>query len=209
MAKTSLPMKNQVLELRPRTINSKGFTLIEILIVLAIIAAIMMMGLSRIQRKDNNVKSVVRNLAVLAKETRNQARLTGSTFRLVINMDRAKPQYWVEKAGGIELRDPDAKEEDEKKSDEKPKNSFEIFKKLTKKEQELPKGLHFKSVEILGLQPFTEGVGYIYFSPEGFTDAAALQITDDQKINWTLVYSPLTGHVDILTEAKSLKDVSQ
>jgi len=167
-----------------------------------------MMGLSRIQRKDSNIKSVVRGITVLSKETRNHARLTSSTFRIVVSLDKEKPEYWVEKSSSIEIRDPNKKEIDEE-DEKKPKSSFSIFKKLTKKEQALPNGFYFSSLEVLGLEPITSGKGYIYFSPEGFADAASLQISDGKNLNWTLIFNSLTGHADIIPEAKSLKDVSQ
>jgi general secretion pathway protein H len=205
-------MKSPALEVPQKLrlkINSRGFTLIEILIVLAIIAAVAMMGLSRIQRKDNNIKSVARNITVLAKETRNHARLSSSTFRIVINLEKEKPDYWVEKSSSIEIRDPNKKEETSDEDDKKPKSTFSIFKKLTKKELSLPKGFYFSSLEVLGLEHLTAGKGYIYFSPEGFTDAASLQISDGKNLNWSFIFNSLTGHVDLIPEAKSLKDVSQ
>jgi len=187
--------------------SSAGFTLIEILIVLGILAAVMAFGLSRIQQKENNIKSVARNFLVLSKEIRNHARLTGSTLRLVIQLDPEKPKYWVEKSSGTEIRAAD--EEDKKlDDDEKPKTSFQIFKTLNKKEKELPSGLFFSSLEITNQDPITQGTGFIYYSPEGFIDASALQITN-KKITWTLIFNPLTGQADLLPEAKSLKDINR
>src|SRR5688500_10840042 len=70
---------------------SRGFTLVEVMIVLGIIAAVLALGLGRIKRQDNNVKTVTRHMKVLIKETRNRARLTSSTMRLVLQIDNEKP----------------------------------------------------------------------------------------------------------------------
>lgn len=189
---------------------SSGFTLIEILIVLAIITAVIAVGMTRIQKKENNIKSVARQFTVLGKEIRNHARLTNSTLRLVVELNEKKSRYWVEKASGVSLRDTEEqKETSKKKDDEKPKSPFQIYKPLTKSEKSLPAGLFFSSLEIHDQNPVKEGQAYIHFSPEGFVDASALQISDGKKITWTLVFNPLTGQSDILTEAKSLKDITR
>lgn len=186
-------------------LNNKAFTLIEILIVLAIIASVLALSIPRIQKRENNIRSIARQMSVLAKEIRNHARLTNSMMRLAVNLSQKSPKYWVEKASGVELR---LSKEDEKLDEEKkPKSSFQIYKSLSRKEKELPSGLFFKSVEVHNYEPIQEGIGYIYFSPQGFVDFSALQITDNKKLTWTLVFNPLTGQVDTLTEAKELKDL--
>ncbi len=193
-----------------RASRSLGFTLIEILIVLGIIAAIMAFSFSRIRKNENNIRSVARNLIVMSKEIRNHARLTNSTMRLVIQIDPNNPKYWVEKSSGHEIRDANSKEEiaDTTSSEDTPKTTFQLFKTLTKKQKELPKGLFFNSVEVINQDIVSDGYGFIYFTPEGFVDAAALQITD-KKNTWTLIFNPLSGQADFLPEAKSLKDISR
>ena len=186
-------------------LNTKAFTLIEILIVLSIIAAVLALSIPRIQKRENNIRSVARQMSVMAKEIRNHARLTNSTMRLALDLGEKEPKYWVEKSAGVELRL--AKEDEKLDEEKKPKSSFQLFKTLTKKEKDLPPCLFFKSVEVLNYEPVTEGVGYIYFSPEGFVDFSAIQITDKKKLIWTLVFNPLTGQVDTLTEGKELKDL--
>lgn len=199
--------KNNFLSLPDRALSSFGFTLIEILIVLGIISAIMAFSFSRIRKNENNIRAVARNMIVLSKEIRNQSRLTSSTLRLVIQFDPNKPKYWVEKSSGHEIREENSKEKISSDEDA-PKTSFQIFKTLNKKEKELPKGLFFSSLEVINQETVTDGYGFIYFTPEGFVDAAALQITDKKNV-WTLIFNPLNGQADFLPEAKSLKDISR
>ncbi len=193
--------------------SQKGFTLIEIMIVLAILAAVLVVGAPRLVKKENNIKSVAHKFIVLSKEIRNKARLSNSTYRLVINIDPQDEKYWVEKANGPQPVDPEAMEKEREKSEkdeEAPPPLFQIDKSVFKKEQSLPSGLHFASVETVNTKaPITSGVAYIYFFPEGFVEASALQITNGNNLTWTLVFNPLTGQADIIEKASSLKDIQR
>lgn len=194
--------------------NTHGFTLIEIMIVLGILGAVLALSLNRIKKNDNNIKSTIRELSVLSKEIRNQARLTQSTFRLMIELSDNKYSYWVEKGNNVERRDTklnifeEYKKEQEEKDKEKnkPISSFQLFKKLTKKEKKLPSGISIKSVEVQNMEPITNGMAAIYYSSEGYVEASVIQI-GDAKNTWSLVINPLTGFVEILEEAKTLKDL--
>jgi general secretion pathway protein H len=84
--------------------NKKGFTLVEILIVLGIMGAIIALGLGRIRKKDNDIKKVAREFYILGKEVRNKARLKNSTFRLVFQLDEGQQKYWLESAQGFQGR---------------------------------------------------------------------------------------------------------
>lgn len=194
--------------------SQKGFTLIEIMIVLAILAGALVVGAPRLFKTDGNVKSVARSFVILSKEVRTKARLTNSTYRIVIDMDAKEPQYWVERANGPQPVDPEAyekaKEKDSVKSEDAPPPLFQIDKSITRKEKVLPSGLRFGSVETVNMKaPMTSGVTYIHFFPEGFVEAAAVQITNGNNLTWTLVFNPLTGQADIIEKASSLKDIQR
>lgn len=186
-----------------------GFTLIEILVVLGIIAGMLTLGIGRIRKQDNNVKYVMRKLVVLIKEVRNRARLQHSTFRIVIHMEKGKDRYWVEKSNNPFLIDTKA-DKDKKSSDEKKPSGFQMEKAIFKKEQDLPNTLHFGSVETLSAdKPITEGDAYIHFFPEGLVEVAAIQITDRKNLTWTIVINPVTGQSDIIPKAQALKDLQR
>lgn len=193
--------------------RQRGFTLIEILVVLAILAATMTVLLPRMFRSSGtNVREVTRNFIVLGKEVRNRARVANATMRLVIDLNPANPKYWVEKANGPQLVDPNAAEktEYEKEMEKEKASPWEMDKVLTKTEKELPSGLYFASVETEHMEsPQTEGVAYVHFFPEGLMQATAIQITDRKNLTWTLLFNPLTGQADIAEEAKSLKDLTR
>jgi len=196
--------------------TKKGFTLIEVMIVLAILGAMIVVGAPRLFHKENNIKSIARHFIVLSREIRNKARLNNSTYRLAIRMEPNKETYWVERANGPQMIDPAKAEEDEKNKDKYDKDHppppppFQIDKSLTKKETPLTGEMHFTSVETAGMKaPVTEGVAYIHFFAEGFVEAAALQISVGKKLTWTLVFNPLTGQADIVEKAQALKDVQR
>lgn len=196
--------------------NKRGFTLIEVMIVIAIIAGLIAVGAPRLLKKDANMKTVARQLTVLVKEIRNQAKLFNSTYRLVIRIEQGHESYWVEKSNGPALIDTEKLKEEyegKNKSDTKDKDAppplFQIDKRLSKKEKTLPSNLHFAQVETINMsQPVTSGLAYIHFFPEGLLEASAIQITDN-KNTWTLVFNPLTGQADIVEKATNLKDISR
>ena len=73
--------------------------------------------------------------------------------------------------------------------------------------KKLPSGLFFGSIETESTEkPLTDGLAYIYFSPEGLVERSAIQITNKEKLIWTILFNPLTGHADIFERAVSLKE---
>lgn len=191
---------------------NQGFTLVEVMVVLGIIGMIIALGLSRVRKKENDIKKVARQFYVLGKEIRNRARLKNSTFRLMIKLDEGAQEYWVESAQGFQGKLSDKEIEERQKEierldkDERPPEVFEKDTAILKKEKKLPEGLFFKSVENLDQNPMTIGTASIYFFPNGFVETTALQITDRKRVTWTLIYQPLTGQADIIPDERSLRD---
>ncbi|MGZ3796951.1 MAG: pilus assembly FimT family protein [Pseudobdellovibrionaceae bacterium] len=198
------------------SLSRRGFTLIEVMIVIAIIAGLIAVGAPRLLKKDANMKTAARQLTVLVKEIRNQAKLFNSTYRLAIRLDAGQESYWVEKSNGPVLIDKEklkeeieGKNKDKKPEDNAPPPLFQIDKKLSKKEKILPSNLHFVQVETMNMsQPVTSGLAYIHFFPEGLMEASTIQLTD-KKNTWTLVFNPLTGQADIVEKAVNLKELSR
>jgi general secretion pathway protein H len=187
------------------------------MIVLGIIAAVIAIGLPRMNFKNDNIKKVVRELSVLTREVRNQARLKNRTYRIVFNMpkDQKGPgTYWVEYAEGA-LPAPSAETlEKQKAAAEKAgqavKQAFQRDTKILKKDREIPSSLAIGQIETLRTpEPQTAGEAAVYFSPEGLVEKAAIQITNRKQLTWTLIINPLTGHADIVEKAVALKDVTR
>lgn len=173
-------------------------------------AAVLVLGLGRIRKNDNNIRTTFREITVLSKEIRNHSRISQTFFRLMIDIKPEASRYWVEKGNAVERKDPKliykTAEEKQADGDNEKKSSFTVFEKLTKKEKVLPKGISFKSLEIQNSEPMTEGLGAIYYSPEGLVEASIIHITDN-KNTWSLFINPLTGIVEITDEEISLRDL--
>lgn len=202
MPSTSLPRSSR---------KRAGFTLIEVMIVISIIAVAIALAVPRIFKSESNIRSVARTLTVLSREIRNRAKLSNSSMRLVVDMRQEPHRYWVERATGKVLIAKDLyKEKQDTGNEENKKPPYAIDTLLTKTEKSLPKGLFFKSLETLYTEePIESGLAYIHFSPEGFMEAAALQIGDKKDMVWTLLFNPLTGQAEVLPEPKTLKEITQ
>ncbi|MBX2989279.1 MAG: prepilin-type N-terminal cleavage/methylation domain-containing protein [Bdellovibrionaceae bacterium] len=210
MAEAVLAPTSRKTTSKPSPRSRSGFTLIEIMIVIAIIGAAIAIATPRLFKKDTNIKSVARQFLVLGKEVRNRARLSNATMRLVLDLDPAEPKYWVERAKGPQLIDPEAEEKRDEEEDGKKPPMWDMDTVLIKEKRKLPSGLYFGSVETLHMKaPQTEGVAYVHFFPEGLMEAASIQITDRKNLTWSLIYNPLTGQADIVESARALKDVNR
>ncbi len=210
--------------------TTRGFTLLEVIITVTIIAAVVTMVLPRIGGRSNEVRATVRKLAVLSRDLRSRAKLNNATYRLVIALsdeegeeaDKKKKQtYWVERAQGEVLnnydpKDPpklqskeDKEKENERDADDKsPPPPFAPDPQVMKKPDELPADLMFESVELVNVkEPITTGIVYIHFLPNGYTDEAAIHLKRGEKVAWTLAIDPLTGRMDILDEFRKLEDL--
>lgn len=199
---------------RQKNFNKSGFTLLEILIVLGILGVLVAFGIPKFKDPKNNIKAVVRKMATLSREIRHQARMKRMTYRLVLRMggenSANKDAYWVEAAPGNTLIPSEQTLESIAKlnADEKPKEAFEKVTSLVKDERELPNGLFIGSVETPGSSgPVSQGLAYVYFTQEGLVEKAMIQITNKDKLTWTLILNPLTGHVDVVEKAMRLKEL--
>lgn len=174
--------------------------------------------LPRLLDKKSQHQKVFREFVIAGKDLRNRAKLGGVTYRLAFRLTENQQAWWVEKSNKLVLIDKKKMEEARladksrfRSDDEgKPPPEFQPDTSIFKKEQTLPKGFSFKQVES-GPQDLisTDGTAYIHFFPQGLIEPSTLQILDDKKNVWTLVFNPITGHSDIIPEAKTLKDLTR
>lgn len=198
--------------------NKKGFSLAEIIIVIAIIGAILAVVLPRLGDKKQDTRKIFREFTIAGKDLRSRAKMTGTTYRLAFQLDQDQQNWWVEKSNKVSLIDKKkydeernkSKETFEKDDDKKPVSDFEADTTIFKKKQSLPKGFSFKHIES-GTQDLiiTEGLAYIHFFPQGMIEPSAIQIEDPKKNIWTVVYNPITGQTDIISDPKLLKDLAR
>lgn len=191
--------------------TSRGFTLIEILIVLALVAGLAIYTVPKLSSGDQ-VRASVRRLTVITKQAQTAARLSGLVHRLVIDMPedpKSAHTYWVERANrkDLKLAFSNADDDEKKEGEETSATGFEQDEKTTKKKEELPGSFYFEDIEFSEKSKVEKGRAYIYFFPQGLVTKAAIHLTNRKAIKWTILLNPLTGVGTVLTEYKSLKDL--
>lgn len=200
--------------------NNRGFSLIEISIVILIIGGLLTIALPRMSFNKVDTPKVIRALTNTVKEVRNRAKLYGTTYRIAFRLETDNQAYWVEKSTSVTYIDKAALEKarDQARSsfrkDEKEENKvaplFQPDSTFFKKEQTLPKEYVFKLIES-GSQnvSYSDGTAYIHFFPQGFIETALIQLQDPKKNIWSITFNPITGQSAIIPEAKLLKDLEQ
>lgn len=192
-----------------------GFTLIEIMIVMAVITAVLAFGAPKMFSNASQMRSAIRKLAVLSREIRNVSRLTNSTGRLVIQMDDEKGHtYWIESAPGnaMALSEDAQKNLDSmtsmQREDQGEKEQFTVDTRIVKSPVQLPRGLFFTDVEYGNKrEPVTKGKTYVHFFPHGLSEEVAIHVSDKKTLNWTITVHPLTGRADVFERKATLKEL--
>ena len=195
--------------------TSAGFTLIEIMIVMAVITAVLAFGAPKMFSNASQMRSAIRKLAVLSREIRNVSRLTNTTGRLVIQMDDEKGHtYWIESAPGnaMALSEDAQKNLDSmtsmQREDQGEKEQFAVDTRIVKSPVQLPRGLFFTDVEYGNKkEPVTKGKTYIHFFPHGLSEEVAIHVSDKKTLNWTITVHPLTGRADVFERKATLKEL--
>ena len=199
----------------PKTISSPnrsrrcqaGFTLVEILIVIAIVSLVLSMGLPAISRVTyTRLNSTTRKFVGLVRTIRNDAILLSSVYRLVIDFEHAT--YWVESQKAFELLSlapPPPPKKKGGKAEEAPPSNFVLVDKFSKKPITMPPGIVIEGVlkEKEGLRK--EGLAYIHFFPNGFNDQAIIYLNKEGNTGegYSLIVRPTSGRVDIFGERKT------
>lgn len=194
----------------------RGFTLIEMLVVLALAVLVIGLGLSSMGNlTSTQLRTQTNRLAAAIRHTYSRAVAHGLHMRMVLDMDA--DSYFVEASDQPiflpatkrkEAEDPDAPTEEEveqAKEDadldvgETPKFRLKraqyqedgVIAKVT-----MEKGIGLDGVLTSGqTDEFRTGKAYIHFFPNGFVEPAIIHITDGEEGFLTLVVDPLTGKV--------------
>lgn len=195
--------------------KQSGLTLLEIMIVLAIIAGVVLTALPRLSGQNNQMRQSVRQLTAISKQLQLQAKLQGAIYRLVIDLgkDERSPQsYWVEKSTNQTVLKPDEMDapigELEKKGEGEPPPQFSADNRVLKGKQGFPSGLRVSEVELKRKeQPISSGKAYVHFFPQGLAEEAAIHLRASEKLQWTLAVHPLTGRSSVYPEKISLREI--
>ena len=189
--------------LNNRTRNSEGFTLIELIFVLAVIAVVAALVLPRLDPfvPERRLKSAVRMLSGTISLAYGEAIAKNKTYRLYL--DSKKDMYWI-----AEITPSQADEEPGGSSGIRLGTQFQLLQyernseSVEEKEptepmfspKTLPDGVHFSSVEInRGLAMATSDLPYIEFNPLGGAIPATIILMNDDGDHFAIEYDGVTG----------------
>ena len=191
-------------------------TLVEILIALAIVVGLMGSSITFMNRKENQIRKILRQWTALNHQLDYQARLKGQKWRLVIDLD--KNSYWVEKKQATKSPNNTISLDDRDRLDSAnssavdplshPHSSdFVIDKSFFEKPKSLPKKFSFESLELsYQAEPKTQGSAYIYYLPEG-QFSTALVLMKYKNSYRSLFFNRLRGELTVFSGKKTLKDL--
>lgn len=183
--------------------SEKGMTLIEVLIVLAIIGLVSgLVIVSQRSLKQTALKRSVNQLAGLVRLAHNKALTTGQYYRLHIDLDKQICQ--VEHAPRLTFVPSStdapltATEEDALKAlaEEEGEDTAADFAAEDPRllaPLELPKGARIRELRTPGREPATQGQAYIYLFPDGSLEPAWVCFARNEEDAFSLEIQPLGG----------------
>ncbi len=216
MLKTPLSRSSnlQTSERRRRALNA-GFTLLELLLVIAIIGGMTGLGVSTFtQISSTKIRVSTNKLAAALRHSFGYAVSHGRYVRMVLDLDGER--YWVESSDKPiflsstkreenvdpnELTDEEKEAREEAKEEGRPVKERPRFNKDSViSEVKLEGEVKLRSVFTANQdEVFSTGKAYIHFFPNGFAEPAMVTIGQGDGLDeggaYTLILSPLTGKV--------------
>jgi prepilin-type N-terminal cleavage/methylation domain-containing protein len=166
------PYLQTVLRLRPS--DKKGYTLIEISVVIVLIGVVLLMAIPRVQDTITNdrMRSAVRHLSGTARELKaNAVREQVDHF---LHLDLDKRLVWNTR--------------DDMTADNRTLRRNQA--------RSLPSGVRIADVALIDVGKKNEGEVIIRFFSQGYVQPAAIHLTDDDR-TMTLIFQPFLSTFDV------------
>jgi general secretion pathway protein H len=192
-----------------------GFTLIELMIVIAIVgilAAAAMPALNAVT--GASARSAAGELSGAARHLFDTAALRHQTCRLALDLDGG--EWWAEctqdrayvarEPSSASFREEDDAALEERFPDERDSEKrrllararFAQFRDRLAKRRALPGNAAFEEVwSEHQREPFSKGMAYVYFFPNGQAEAARIPIVDGDNV-YSVVTQPFTGRARVV-----------
>ena len=180
-----------------RPAKKKGFSLIEILIAIAIFASSLLFILPSIKKSENEIKQTLRTLQALNRTLYSHSRIQNKVYRLALKTHLQKSSYWVEvKKPLSEILPPDSESPHTSDSDVSVEGS-PFFQKADQifETQNLPSGVYFEWTSDTDDESDTI---YITYDPHVLTHTVQIFLRKGSEFTWTLSFNPLLGELEIL-----------
>ena len=203
----------------PRGIGSElGFTLIEIVIVLLLIGLIFSFVVPQFRaRTDADLKRSSIRLAATIEHVFHQSAFRRETYRL--QYDLAGGRYWLDRfidpsalrprpvpAAGSQEEDPGAEErQEEAEAGLEGKAHYVLDRTVIPRTVRLPRGVRITDVTTQYLDTVSEGKAFTHFFPDGYAEPTVIHLADQNKLEYTLVVSPLSGKVKVIPRREELE----
>ncbi|MBI2091827.1 MAG: type II secretion system protein [Deltaproteobacteria bacterium] len=215
-----------------RIISGKGFTLLEMMIVVVLVGFLAFLGANTIRGSfKSKSREISWRMASTIRYLYNSAITENKTYRLVFDFENNS--YWAESTSErVLLEKGDAEKKDEKKdekkvspeakedaettsSDEKAEGSEKVtqisptepafgpVESALMETRALPNGIFIKDV-YTGKTAATSGKAYIHFFPNGFAERAIINFRDDSdEKHVSIRINPFNGETDVSPEYRT------
>lgn len=204
-----------------RDLNSSGFSLVELLVVVALIGLIGMFVIPGISSAFKvSLNSATREIAGKVKETYNSTMMTKKVHRIVI--DLKEQEFWVEIGPSNLLMETEESREKAKRAEKlgsikveeeqkKKESLFSLAKLITKRKVSLPRGVEIEDVATeQSPEPIKEGRALVHIFPHGIIEQTIIHLKDNSNHKATLVLQPLVGKTKVyeryVTKEEALGD---
>ncbi|MDJ0783746.1 MAG: prepilin-type N-terminal cleavage/methylation domain-containing protein [Desulfosarcinaceae bacterium] len=153
---------------------AEGFTLLELMVVIALIATLVGVAIPRIGASlvSDPTSKVSRWLINNINALKNEAVRKQKAYTLHIDLDRQR--LWMTHEGMAPETEAAAEE----------KEAFQ-----------LPESVQFHSLLLPGQDPIQSGTAALNFSPKGYSDRALIRLTNDDDDRYTFWVEPFLARV--------------
>jgi prepilin-type N-terminal cleavage/methylation domain-containing protein len=172
-------------------VNKRAFTLIELLIVLAIFSLVLSLGYPQVKRVfRSNLKSAAAQMAGMVRYGYDISVIKGRIHRIAFDFDKSVYRLEVSNTDElVSLEEETATQAEEKKKQtsllkEEPQKApaFSPSEGEAGKDRKLPPGITFDSVENISTkQKKTTDFAYLYFFPAGLTEDVIIRFNGEKN----------------------------